>query len=141
MTRIPGRCIRCQTPIREIRSVYAHGPLADTPSALGALLPDGTRVRFRLASGSHVDLELDHACANRLAPEDFPAIWRAVLDYEDAACQQRGPHGPDGKLLPRAENQRRLRLAALSRTFLLGRVVAFRDEPDGARVKDERVTV
>lgn len=140
--RIPGRCLRCQAPIRAVVSTYTHGPLAGTPSATGALLPEGTRVRFRLARGSTVDLEFCTEHANALTPADFPAIWRAVIEYEDLVIQLRGPHGPDGvTLLPRAENQRRLWLAHLSRTFLLGRVAAFVDEPGGVRRVDPRVAV
>lgn len=144
MTRLPGLCLRCQTPVREILATFkdGSGPLAGTPSRVGDLLEHGTRVRFLTASGTYVDLEFCVDCANALTPADFPAIWEAVLEYEDAVGRHRGPHAADGvTLLPKPENQRKLWLAKLSSTFLLGRAAAFVDTPDGARRLDARVQV
>ena len=74
--KIPGACTCCDKPLFEVKTIDP-----DTKRARQITVPteDACRLLFVLKSGSQMDLTFCAACADSLAPAQYPFLWSRVM--------------------------------------------------------------
>lgn len=83
-----GCCLACQTPVWEIHTTFATGPMVGMPQRVGKMLPPHTLLRFLLLNGSTMDFTFCVDCAATVTRDDFTPIMTAQLEYEELAFAQ-----------------------------------------------------